>query len=190
MSHPSDLILVKHSLPEIVENVPAQLWELSREGRLRVEKLAGLLGGYQPELIVSSDEPKARQTAEILGERLGVDVVVMDGLHEHDRSCVPYYPHDKFQSLVQELFERPDALVFGNETATQALERFRESVELTMNLYHDRKVAIVSHGTVISLFVSWLTGVDGFSLWKELGLPSYVVLDVQNKNLLETVNIN
>ena len=183
------LILVKHSLPEIVENVPAHAWELSSEGRTRVGKLAERLRQYQPEVIVSSVEPKARQTAELICENLGVDVVVMDGLHEHDRSGVPFYSKDKFQSLVQEIFEKPDVLVFGGETATQALVRFRESVELIMNLYENKRMVIVSHGTVISLFVAWLTGVDGFLLWKELGLPSLVVLDEQNKTLLQVENI-
>jgi broad specificity phosphatase PhoE len=190
MNHARHLILVKHSLPEIVENVPAHAWELSSEGRTRVGKLAGKLKQYQPEVIVSSVEPKARQTAELICENLGVDVMVMDGLHEHDRNGVPYYSNDKFQSLVQELFEKPDVLVFGNETATQALLRFRESIELITTFYDDKKGAIVSHGTVISLFVAWLTGVDGYSLWKELGLPSFILLDLQNKKLLETVNIN
>jgi broad specificity phosphatase PhoE len=190
MNHARHLILVKHSLPEIVENVPAHAWELSSEGRTRVGKLAGKLRQYQPEVIVSSAEPKARQTAELICENLGVDVVVMDGLHEHDRSGVPFYSNDKFQSRIQELFEKPDELVFGSETATQALLRFRESIELIMTFYDDKRLAIVSHGTVISLFVSWLTGVDGYSLWKELGLPSFILLDLRNKKLLETVNIN
>ena len=104
------LILVKHSLPEIVEDVPAHAWELSSEGRTRVGKLAEKLKQYQPEVIVSSIEPKARQTAELICEKLGVDVVVMDGLHEHDRSSVPFYSNDKFQSRIQELFEEPDVV--------------------------------------------------------------------------------
>jgi len=58
-----------------------------------------------------------------------------------------------------------------------------------MNLYDNKRMVIVSHGTVISLFVAWLTGVDGFLLWKELGLPSLVVLDEQNKTLLQVENI-
>ena len=34
------LILVKHSLPEIAENVPAHEWKLSEEGRVRARRLA------------------------------------------------------------------------------------------------------------------------------------------------------
>jgi len=184
------LILVKHSLPEIVEHVPAHLWELSDKGKLLVEKLAERLKQYQPEIIASSVEPKARQTAELLCKALGVDIVVIDGLHEHERNDVPFHAENTFQALVRKMFGKPDALVFGNETAARALARFRESLELVMDLYEDKRMVVVSHGTVISLFVSWLTGVDGYLLWNELGLPSFVMLDLQNRKLLETVNIN
>lgn len=156
------LILVRHSLPEIVENVPAHAWELSDEGRVRGERLAEILEQYQPEIIGSSVEPKARETAEILCKTLGVDIVVMDGLHEHERNGVPFSSKEDFQSLIRELFEKPDELIFGNETATQALERFKKSVELMMDLYDGKRVAIVAHGTVISLFTAWWTGVDGY----------------------------
>lgn len=189
MNAGNQLILIRHSLPEIVENVPAHAWELSDEGRSRVVILAERLRQYQLEVIGSSVEPKARETAEILCKILGVDIVVMDGLHEHKRSGVQLISKEEFRPLVQELFEKPDEVVFGNETATQALERYKESVELLMNLYDGKRMAIVAHGTVISLFVSWLTGVDGYLFWKDLGLPSFVLLDTKNKKLLEIVNI-
>ena len=190
MNMNGQLILVRHSLPDIVEGVPAHAWELSDEGRTRVARLAETLKQHQLEVIGSSAEPKARETAEILCKSLGVDIVVMDGLHEHERDGVALHSKEEFQSLVREFFEKPDTLIFGNETATQAFVRFRESVELMMNLYDGKLMAIVTHGTVISLFTSWLTGVDGYLFWKDLGLPSFVLLDLQNKKILETVNIS
>jgi len=190
MSMDCQLILVRHSLPEIVESVPAHAWELSDEGRARVTRLAEKLKLYQLEVIGSSVEPKARETAEILCKSLVVDTVVMDGLHEHERFGVSLVSKDEFQSLVRELFEKPDDLILGNETATQALERFKESVEMLMDLYAGKQMAIVSHGTVISLFTSWLTGVDGYLFWKDLGMPAIVVLDMINKELLKTINIS
>jgi broad specificity phosphatase PhoE len=114
----------------------------------------------------------------------------MDGLHEHERSSVPFHSKALFQSFIQELFEKPDTLIFGNEAATQALVRFKESVELIWSLYNNKLMAIVSHGTMISLFTSRLAGVDGYQFWSELGLPSFVVLDLHKKKLLETVNIS
>jgi broad specificity phosphatase PhoE len=184
------LILVKHSLPEVLEDVPAREWNLSEEGRWRAQKLAAQLVRLRPEVIVSSSESKARQTAEIIAGTLGLEFHEVDGLHEHDRSQSPYYSKDEFQNLIQEFFAKPSQLVFGNETADQALVRFRQAVDSVMNSHDGRVILIVAHGTVISLFVSWLSGCDGYLLWKELGLPSFVVLDIQFKILLQTENLS
>jgi broad specificity phosphatase PhoE len=48
---------------------------------------------------------------------------------------------------------------------------------------------IVAHGTVISLFVASLTGISAFSLWAELGLPSFVVVDMQSNTIIAKENI-
>ena len=183
------LILVKHSLPEILEDVPTREWHLSDEGRERARELAGKLIRYQPEIIISSVEPKARETAVILAKNLGLEFREVENLHEHDRSGEPYHSKDKFQNLVQEFFNKPNELIFGNETANDAFARFRQAVDIVLNSYHDKTIVLVAHGTVISLYVSWLTGCDGFSLWKELGLPAFVVLDIQSKTLIKIENL-
>jgi len=184
------LILVKHSLPEVVEDIPAREWGLSEKGRGLAELLADRLRQYRPEVIISSTELKAKQTAEIIGTELGLAFQVGGGLHEHDRSRSPFYPKDEFQALVREFFDKSDELVFGEETANQALARFRDSMNAILRTHADKKLVVVAHGTVISLFVSWLTGQDGYLIWKDLGLPSFVLLDVQSKVLLKTENVN
>lgn len=189
MNSVKHLILVKHSLPDILEDVPAREWHLSEEGRIRARKLAGRLIRYQPGIIISSVEPKARETASIFAENPGLLLHEVEGLHEHDRSGSPYYSKDEFQDLVRELFAKPGELIFGNETANSALARFRQAVDFVLNAYSGKNIVIVAHGTVISLYVSWLTGCNGYGLWKELGLPSFVVLDIQSKILIDTVNL-
>ena len=184
------LILVKHSLPDVLEDVPAREWDLSEEGKTRAQKLAAKLVHFRPQVIVSSIEPKAQQTAEIIAGILGLEYHSVDGLHEHDRSQSPYTSKDEFQSLVQAFFDKPNQLVFGNETGDQALVRFRQAVDSVMNSHDDKLVLIVAHGTVIALFVSWLTGCDGYLLWQKLGLPSFVVLDIQFKAILQTENLS
>jgi len=183
------LILIKHSLPEVLSDVPARDWELSEEGRERARELAGKLSIYHPEIIISSIEPKARETAQILSENLELEFMEAGGLHEHGRSQSPYYSKNNFQHLVQEFFRKPDVLVFGKETASQALERFRQALGSVLDDNKGKTTALVAHGTVISLFVAWLTGCDGYQLWSELGLPSFVVLDVQSKLLLKIENL-
>jgi len=188
MSFDKYLIFVRHSLVDRVDGVPAREWNLSEDGRVRAKQLIGKLFAYKPETIVSSDEPKAQQTAEIISEGLGLKYSVKRNLHEHDRRQVPFLANDEFQTLVQKFFAKPDTLVFGSETANQTLARFRDAVNSVLESSDAKTVLIVSHGTVISLFVSWLTGQSGYFFWKGLGLPSFVVLDLQSKTLLHTEN--
>jgi broad specificity phosphatase PhoE len=184
------LILVKHSLPEIVKHLPAHEWHLSGDGRLRAERLADRLRPYQPELVISSTEPKAKETAEIVAAALKLEAQVVEDLHEHNRSQSPYLSKEQFEESVHRFFLNPHSLVFGNETADQAHRRFSKAAHSVLEKYKDRTIGIVSHGTVISLFVSNLIGISNYGLWKELGLPSFVVLDMSSKTLIAHENIS
>jgi broad specificity phosphatase PhoE len=178
------LILVKHSLPEIEEDRPANTWKLSEEGRLRAHRLAEQLEGFEPEVIVSSNERKAKETAEIVASELHLDVQIVPDLHEHNRSNVPYLSRDAFQGLILEFFQKPEELVFGGETADQAYTRFYRTVHSVLNEHINKTVVIVTHGTVISLFVSQLTGSSALELWNKLGLPSFVVMDLHSNTVI------
>jgi broad specificity phosphatase PhoE len=183
------LIFVKHSLPQIVENVPARKWKLSADGKVRAQLLAERLQSYQPEIVVSSIEPKAVETAEIIAHARNLKMQIMQDLHEHDRSNVAYLSRDEFESAVQNFFDHPNELVFGNETANQSHQRFHNAVNAVLNKFINQTIVIIAHGTVISLFVSRRTGASDFSLWSELGLPSFVVLDMQSNTLVAKENI-
>jgi broad specificity phosphatase PhoE len=80
--------------------------------------------------------------------------------------------------------------VFGDETADAAHARFSGTVHSILKSDPDKTIVIVSHGTVISLFVSRLTGISDFQLWSELGLPSLVVLDMESHTLIEKENVS
>ena len=182
------LILVKHSVPEIIESLSAHEWKLSEEGRAYAARLADVLTAYQPEVIVSSNEPKAKETAEIIAKSTQLNVSLVENLHEHDRGNVPYLSRERFHALIREFFQKPDTPVFGEETANQAHKRFSDAVHSVLKFHTDKTVAIVAHGTVISLYVSRLTGISDFRLWNELGLPSYIVLDLDAKTIIARAN--
>ena len=182
-----NLILVKHALPEIVPHLPARQWRLSEEGRRRCSTLADRLAPYQPALIASSGEYKAVETAQIVANALGKPFEIADGLHEHDRSSVVFLSRQEFESAVAHLFEQPEALVFGGETASQAQNRFKKAVESLLAKYPEGSIAIVAHGTVIALFVAGCAGIDPFPFWQRLSLPSFVVLSLPDLKLIETV---
>lgn len=184
------LILVKHSIPEIQENIPAREWHLSMKGRRRADLLAERLKIHQPEVLISSNEPKAIETAKVLERKLSLPNHVVDNLHEHDRSKIGYLSRNEFERAVQEFFAHPDRLVFGSESGDQAFERFSGAVHAVLNSYKGKTTIIVSHGTVISLFVSRFMGISADELWNELGLPSFVVLDIDSGTMITKENIS
>jgi broad specificity phosphatase PhoE len=163
------LLLVRHSAPEIDPSVPAEEWRLSEDGRRRCAALAERLSVYEPRVLLSSPEPKARETAELFAPVLGLEVVMADGLCETARRTVGLLPRDEFERGIRALLERPDQVVFGEESAAEALARFEAAVAGV-----PEPAVVVTHGTVLSLYAAAKTGRVPFELWRSLELPDVV----------------
>ena len=173
----SKLILVKHAAPEVVPDVSSEQWRLSEHGRASCAALGDALRAHQPSVIISSEEPKAQETAELVAQHLGVPWKSAPGLHEHDRRGVPHMRSGEFISHVELMLRKRDERVLGHESADEALRRFRNALRDVLSNHPDETIAVVSHGTVIALYVAEHTeDHTTFELWRKLGLPSFVVL--------------
>jgi broad specificity phosphatase PhoE len=163
------LLLVRHSAPELDPSVPSEEWGLSEEGRRRCGSLAERLSRHKPRVLLASTEPKARETAELVAPALGLEVQLSDGVRETARLTVGWLAPEEIDRGVRELFERPDEVVFGEESAEAALARFEAAVaELS------EPAAVVTHGTVLSLYAAPRIGRGGYELWSSLELPDIV----------------
>ena len=181
------LVLVRHSLPEIDPSRPGREWSLSPERSRRARQLAPCLAPYHLEVLVSSEEPKAVQTAAIIGEELGLPPEVVPGLHEHDRSGVVGLDREAFLGAIARTFAHPGERVFGAESADEARERFTGVLGQLLARYPERNLCVVAHGTVLSLYVAEREGSDAYALWQRLGLPCYFVLSRPDLHLTEWV---
>lgn len=175
---PSKLILVKHARPLVVPQQLPDLWRLSEEGRAAATRLAGAMRPLNLSRIISSEEIKAIETAEILASELNVPHERAPDLHEHDRSNVPHMRSGEFISHMELFFRRPDERVLGNESAAEALERFEGAVRALCEKHADGNLGVVSHGTVIALLLARLMNRDGFELWRAMQLPSYAEIEL------------
>jgi broad specificity phosphatase PhoE len=169
------LFLIKHAMPELDPNVPAREWRLGERGRGLSELLANKVAAYSLDVIVSSVEPKALETAQIVANRLGKPHEIAEGLHEHDRRNMPFMRREELEARVAEFFAKPNELVLGSETADQAHARFADAIARVIEKHPQKNIAVVAHGTVISLFIARANPMP-FEFWKRLGLPSVVVL--------------
>jgi broad specificity phosphatase PhoE len=185
------LILIRHSAPEIQPGVPACEWPLSTEGWQRCRLLSDSLLPYALDYIVASTEKKAAQTAQAAAHWLGIPWQCADGLEEHHRQTMRIMPRAEFQALVAHLLDHPDKLVFGEETGAQALERFSSALEGLLNANPRQNLAVVTHGTVLSLWAAQRFGLPAYEFWRDLGMPAYLVVRQEGEWRLEaTQNIS
>jgi broad specificity phosphatase PhoE len=181
------LVLVKHSLPELDPARPPSQWALSDEGRERCALLLEHLAPYRGAALYSSAERKALETAQLIQPAIGESPLVDEDLSEHRREQVSIVSREEFQERVRAMFASPDELVFGEETATEAMSRFSQAVLRLVSAHPGRDSVIVTHGTVISLFVAGCGGFDPFPFWRRLGLPAVVFMELPQLRLMDTV---
>ena len=173
----SKLILVRHAAPATDACVAPNQWPLSDDGRQSCRALARVLAPYWPAALVSSREAKAAETAAFVARELGARYTTAAGLQEHARSSVGWLSQPEYETGIAALFARPDEAIFGDESADQAYERFRAAVTGVLDQHLDENVAIVTHGTVLTLFVAHgQPGLEPLAFWQGLGLPSVAVL--------------
>jgi broad specificity phosphatase PhoE len=183
-----ELILIKHAKPLVDPAKSSELWKLSDEGRAQAKSLAKLIAEHRPAKLFSSEEPKAIETAEIVSRELNVPRETAPDLHEHDRRNVPHMRSGEFISHVELFFRRPNELLLGKESAQQALARFERAVENVVSKHPSESLAVVSHGTVIALFIEKHSDRNGFAVWREMSLPSFAVFDLPEMRLVEVRN--
>lgn len=181
------LLLIRHAKPRIDGDLPSHQWHLSDEGRSSCGHLAGRLRPYRLNRILTSREPKAFETAEAISKILHIPQTIFEGLQEHDRTNVPLLEEDDFNERISQFFECSEELVFGTETAAQALIRFRRAIDHAVNTYTKGNFAIVTHGTVIALFLGERVGLEPMDLWNQLELPSFIVLSVPAFQIVQIV---
>jgi broad specificity phosphatase PhoE len=147
--------------------------------------LAEKLRSYQLSRLISSTEPKAHETARLAAEHLHLPFATALGLHEHKRSNVPWVSPEVHQANLAALFTRPGELVMGDETAEQAGTRFIDAVDQVLEQYPNETLAIVSHATVMALFVAnFNPTIHPFDYWRQLQMPDITVLERSTRRLL------
>jgi broad specificity phosphatase PhoE len=142
-----------HPQVKIDPAVPVPRWGLSDIGRARVEALAvtGKLAGTTA--IISSGETKAIETAEILGQALGVSIEVREDMHENDRSSTGFLPPPEFEAIANRFFASPTVSVDGWERAIDAQTRVVREAEQVLTRTFSGDVLFVGHGAVGTLLL-------------------------------------
>lgn len=148
--------------PEVVidPNVPVPDWPLSEEGRRRMARALDRPFAHNLRRLFTSAERKARDAADIIAARVGLEATVIGALGENDRSATGYLPREEFEATADVFFARPNDSVRGWERATDAQARMVWAMETVLKETDgEGDIAVVSHGAVAALFLCHLKGI-------------------------------
>jgi broad specificity phosphatase PhoE len=137
--------------------------------------------------VISSDETKAMQTAEILAVHLGLDVEVRSGIGENGRSSTGYLPPVEFEAMADRFFSEPGSSAAGWERAVDAQRRIVEGLaDLLDDPVAMPSTVVVGHGAVGTLWYCWLTDQPIDRRHDQPGQGHYFAVDVATREVLHT----
>ena len=154
-----ELLLIRHGLPEHVENRDGKPADppLSELGRVQARQMSEWLAREKIDRLYTSPMARALQTAEPLGERLNLAFELADGVAEYDRNSSHYVPTEKLKEIDYERWKNlMQGSMDGNfhafaETVISSLERIVSSNA-------GKRVAVTCHGGVINVWTSHVLG--------------------------------
>lgn len=170
------IMLIRHAEPAIVKNTPAKSWVLTDAGKNAASALGTRLSGLGLAKLASSSEPKALQTAQIIANRLDIQVDADPRLREHERASVGFLDQADFETGIASIFSNPSDIAFGEESANTVHARLSAAIE-DAKAGNGGVTAVVTHGTAMSIYVSRMTGIAPMPFWRELRMPVAVMVE-------------
>ena len=143
---------IGNSLPE------KRKMHLTEAGVKQVRTTAAFLAKQGVQVIIASPLHRTRETATLIAEQTGVEVLIDDRLHETGLGIYNDGPIDKFFAKYPDIRMRlsPDALD-GTESIIDMRGRIEGFLHDVKQVYLNKKVVIVSHGDVLDQMYGILT---------------------------------
>ena len=155
--------MVRHALPVRIElETGIADPELSLEGHEQSEKMAAYLASENIDAVYASPLRRARETAQPLIEKLGIQYEICEGVAEFDRNSNEYVPIEELRATNDPRWQK---MMKGewDETADSP-EVFRDRVISSINELIERhpgqKVAVVCHGGVVNQYLAHVLGIE------------------------------
>jgi broad specificity phosphatase PhoE len=150
---------VSNADPELAALPPEQGDRLTELGREQSRAAAEALVAYQPTDLLSSSMGRARETAKLIGERLGLEVAELPYIHELRESrgyAAMGAEEQKLRRWSAWMAEHPDDPDFswqGGESFNQVRARVRELKQDLEQHFDRRRPLVVSHGLFLRFFL-------------------------------------
>lgn len=179
------MVFIRHSKSLVNPNIPITSWGLSEEGRILAKKLNSLSQIKTIEVIYSSLQPKALETAALATENLGIQIKTDNNLTESTSFTNKFVSLKELEENTRKYYAEKILSIHGGETFVQAQERFAKALEEIVKKEQGKEnIGIVSHGNILAGFVSQITRTDPFEIVEKIAQPDVAVFDWDRKQFV------
>jgi probable phosphoglycerate mutase len=126
---------------------------LTEEGREQAEAVASLLHNGRWEVVVASDLLRARETAEIIGGRLQLPVLLYSSLRERGFGPLEGLTVEEIRAAFPGWFPGKDLDLPGVESLQALAERAKAALNTLAAIFAGHRVVVVSHGAFLRAFL-------------------------------------
>ena len=153
------LLLVRHAETKVDENMIISKWLLTEKGQRDAINLFSSNLFHDVDIITTSGEQKAFQTAHALSKRLHKKITRDENLNEISRDQGRYLKtKDEYLKTMKLCVENRTQSYNNWETANHALKRFSKAIHEIDSKVSNKKILIVAHGGVINLYFAKIIG--------------------------------
>lgn len=177
-----NLIFIRHSQSLVNPAIPIASWGLSDEGVILAKKLAKLAVINSLDVIYSSLQPKALETAAFATEGMSIMIKKDDRLTESTSFTNKFVDLETLNENDRKYYADKNLSINGGETYTEALARFMTALEdITLVESESTNIGIVSHGNILASFASEHIDKDVNEIAKNLRQPDIAVFNWDTK---------
>ncbi len=162
------LILVRHGETEV--NVKGKIHkygdseQLTKKGISQIGKTSQALKKYQPSVVYCSKEERAKQSAKIISDKLGIPLVEVEGLEERnwgDFAGLSFQEIKEKAGMDKMSFEERYTFHPPNGESWQETEdRLLKTLNEILSKNQGKNIVLVTHGGSIRIYMPTLLGVN------------------------------
>ncbi|MFS0783178.1 histidine phosphatase family protein [Bacillus sp. 1P06AnD] len=180
----TSIYMVRHGESPITEG-NERTRGLTEKGQVDAARLANLLESEMIEVFVSSPYRRSILTIEQLAERSGKEVQIFEELKERIFSGEnKRLPDEELLPILEKSFAEPGFALPGGESNEDCQKRAINVLKDLLHMYSNQKIAIGTHGAVMTLMMGYYDSRYGFDFLLQTSKPDVYRLEFEGELLL------
>ncbi|MDF2921661.1 MAG: histidine phosphatase family protein [Paenibacillaceae bacterium] len=161
---------------------------LTQKGKMNAEAITEILKDKGINVIISSPYARAILTLEGLAKALELEIKIFEDLRERHFSD-DIISDEEFMPAVKRMFDNPDYALPGGESNNVCRNRSIVVLKHILEVYKGKKIAIGTHGNVMTLMMSYFDSDYGLDFFNQTMKPDIYKLQFNDLELEEVVRL-